>query len=61
MNQKEGNQGHCTGGQKQNCIVTVGKVVRAVGAIVFFGVPAVALTTVLLGYGAHRLYKRICS
>ncbi len=40
-------------------IAATGKVIRAAGAIVFFGIPALALTTVLVGYGVHKLCKAI--
>ena len=39
--------------------ITVSKAARAAGAILFFGIPAVTLTTALLGYGIRSLYKRM--
>ncbi len=39
--------------------ITASKAARAAGAIIFFGIPAVALTTALLGYSIRSLYKRI--
>jgi hypothetical protein len=40
-------------------IATATKVVRAITAIVVFGIPVVTGTAVLLGYGVHKLYERI--
>ena len=40
-------------------IATATKVIRAVTAIVVFGVPLVTGTATLLGYGAYKAYKRI--
>jgi hypothetical protein len=39
--------------------ITASKAARAAGAIIFFGIPAVTLTTALLGYGIRSLFKRI--
>lgn len=38
---------------------TAAKAIRAVTAIVFFGIPLVIGTATLLGYGIHKAYKRI--
>ena len=35
------------------------KAVRAVTAIVVFGIPVVTATAALVGYGIHKAYKRI--
>ena len=40
-------------------IVTATKAIRAITAIVFFAVPVVTGTAVLIGYGVHKLYQRI--
>ena len=40
-------------------IVTATKAIRAITAIVFFAVPVVTGTAVLMGYGVHKLYQRI--
>ena len=46
-------------GKRWGKIATATKVVRVVTAIVFFGIPVVSGTAVLLGYGVHKLYERI--
>ena len=40
-------------------IATATKAIRAITAIVFFAVPVVTGTAVLMGYGVHKLYQRI--
>ncbi len=40
-------------------IGTAAKAFRAITAIVVFGVPLVAGTVTLLGYGVYKAYKRI--
>ncbi len=40
-------------------IVTVTKAIRAMTAIVVFGIPLVTGTVALLGYGLHEAYKRM--
>jgi len=40
-------------------ISTAAKAFRAITAIVVFGVPLVAGTAALIGYGVHKAYKRI--
>jgi hypothetical protein len=42
-------------------IVTVTKAIRAITAIVVFGIPPVAGTVTLLGYGIYEVYKRMIS
>jgi hypothetical protein len=42
-------------------IATVTKTVRAVTAVVVFGIPLAAGTVTLLGYGIYQAYKRITS
>lgn len=46
-------------GKRWGKIATATKVVRAITAIVVFGIPVVTGTAVLLGYGVHKLYERI--
>jgi hypothetical protein len=46
-------------GKASGKIVTTAKAIRAITAIVFFAVPVVTGTAVLLGYGVHKLYERI--
>ena len=46
-------------GKRRGKIATATKVVRAVTAIVVFGIPVVTGTAVLIGYGVHKLYQRI--
>ncbi|HVN25297.1 MAG TPA: hypothetical protein VMT71_15090 [Syntrophorhabdales bacterium] len=40
-------------------LATVAKAFRAVNAIVVFGIPLLAGTAALLGYGVHKAYKRM--
>ncbi|HME42056.1 MAG TPA: hypothetical protein VKF36_03135 [Syntrophorhabdales bacterium] len=40
-------------------IATATKAIRAITAIVVFGVPLVTGTATLLGYGVYKAYKRI--
>jgi len=52
--------GSCDGEEKgSNKIATAVKAVRAITAIVVFGVPLITGTATLLGYGIHKAYKRI--
>jgi hypothetical protein len=53
--------GESAGGQGEGSgiIVTATKAIRAVTAIVVFGVPLVAGTAALLGYGVYKTYKRL--
>jgi hypothetical protein len=46
-------------GKRWGKIVTATKVVRAITAIVVFGIPVVTGTAILLGYGVHKLYERV--
>jgi hypothetical protein len=50
---------NCEFSRGQGKIATAAKVVRAITAIVVFGIPVVTGTAVLLGYGVHKLYQRI--
>jgi hypothetical protein len=40
-------------------IATATNAIRAITAIVFFAVPVVTGTAILLGYGVHKLYERM--
>ena len=40
-------------------IATATKAIRAITAIVFFAVPVVTGTAILMGYGVHKLYQRV--
>jgi hypothetical protein len=40
-------------------IATAAKVLRAITAVVVFGIPMVTGAAALLGYGVHKAYKRI--
>jgi hypothetical protein len=40
-------------------IATASKAIRAITAIVVFGVPLVTGTATLLGYGVYKAYKRL--
>ncbi len=40
-------------------IGTAAKAIRAITAIVVFGIPLVTGTATLLGYGVYKAYKRI--
>ena len=42
-------------------IATVTKAIRAITAIVVFGIPLVTGTVTLLGYGIYEAYKRMTS
>jgi hypothetical protein len=42
-------------------IATVTKAIRAITAIVVFGIPLVTGTVTLLGYGIYEAYKRVTS
>jgi hypothetical protein len=46
-------------GKASGKIATVTKVIRAITAIVVFGVPLVTGTATLVGYGIYKAYKRI--
>jgi hypothetical protein len=46
-------------GKGSKKIATAAKVVRAITSIVVFGVPLIAGTTALLGYGIHKAYRRM--
>ena len=46
-------------GKVSGKVATAAKVIRAVTAIVVFGVPLVTGTATLLGYGIYKAYKRI--
>jgi hypothetical protein len=46
-------------GKGSGKISTAAKAFRAITAIVVFGVPLVAGTAALIGYGIHRAFKRI--
>jgi hypothetical protein len=46
-------------GKGSGKISTAAKAFRAITAIVVFGVPLVAGTAALIGYGVHKAYKRI--
>ena len=50
--------GQGTGSKK---IATVTKAIRAITAIVVFGIPLVTGTVTLLGYGIYEAYKRMTS
>jgi hypothetical protein len=52
--------GESAGGQGKGSgiIATATKAIRAVTAIVVFGVPLVAGTAALLGYGIYKTFKR---
>jgi hypothetical protein len=38
---------------------TAAKAIRAITAIIVFGVPLITGTATLLGYGIHKAYKRM--
>jgi len=46
-------------GKASGKIATAAKAVRAITAIVVFGVPLVTGTATLLAYGVYKAYKRI--
>ena len=46
-------------GKASGKIATAAKAIRAVTAIVVFGVPLITGTVTLLGYGVYKAYKRI--
>ena len=46
-------------GKASGKIANATKAIRAITAIVFFAVPVVTGTAVLMGYGVHKLYQRI--
>jgi hypothetical protein len=46
-------------GKGSGKISTAAKAFRAITAIAVFGVPLVAGTAALIGYGVHKAYKRI--
>ena len=46
-------------GRESKKIATVTKAIRAVTAIVVFGIPLVTGTITLLGYGIYEAYKRV--
>ena len=50
---------NCEPSSGRGKIATATKVVRAITAIVVFGIPVVTGTALLLGYGVHKLYERI--
>ena len=52
----EGADGQGKGSKK---ITTAAKAIRAITAIVVFGVPLVTGTATLLGYGIHKAYRRM--
>jgi len=53
--------GEGTNGQEKRSkkIVTAAKAIRAITAVVVFGVPLVTGTATLLGYGVYKAYKRM--
>ena len=46
-------------GKGSKKIATATKAIRAITAIVVFGVPLVTGTATLLGYGIHKAYRRM--
>jgi hypothetical protein len=46
-------------GEASGKIATAAKAIRAITAIVVFGVPLVTGTATLLAYGVYKAYKRI--
>ncbi len=58
INQNISDCGSHAAGKRQRKI-TVSKAARVGGAIIFFGIPAVTITTAVLGYGIRSLCKRI--
>ena len=46
-------------GKGSGTITNAAKAFRAISAIVVFGIPLVAGTAALIGYGVHRAFKRI--
>ncbi len=46
-------------GKGSGTITAAAKAFRAITAIVIFGIPLVAGTSALIGYGVHRAFKRI--
>jgi hypothetical protein len=48
-------------GKGSKKIATVTKAIRAITAIVVFGIPLVTGTVTLLGYGIYEAYKRMTS
>ena len=46
-------------GRASGKIATAAKAIRAITAIVVFGVPLVTGTATLLGYGVYKAYKRV--
>ena len=48
-------------GKESKKIATVTKAIRAITAVVIFGIPLVTGTVTLLGYGIHEAYKRMTS
>lgn len=59
-------ENHCRSGEpakgqqeQSGKFATAAKAIRALTAIVVFGVPLVTGTATLLGYGVYKAYKRI--
>ena len=48
-------------GKASGKIATAAKTIRAITAIVVFGVPLVTGTATLLAYGVYKAYKRMTS
>ena len=46
-------------GRGSKKIATAAKAIRAITAIVVFGIPLVTGTATLFGYGVYKAYKRI--
>jgi hypothetical protein len=46
-------------GKGSKKIATAAKAVRAITAIIVFGVPLITGTATLLGYGVYKAYKRM--
>jgi hypothetical protein len=46
-------------GKESGRITTAARVFRAVTAIVVFGIPLIAGSATLLGYGFYKAYKRV--
>jgi hypothetical protein len=53
-----GDPGHVPGERSEKTSAAE-KVVRAAAAVLVFGIPLVAGTVALLGYGASKVYQRI--
>lgn len=43
--------------KKSNKVISTA--IKAISTIIVFGVPLIACTTAILGYGIHKIYKKL--